>query len=141
MSITNKYTIMCDDIWQENTGKLILIGVYMGNLSVPHVPVTIPSLSFLQVYESDRIGSFTFRMRLELMDTGQALVEGMGMLTIPRPGLGVAPVRFAPLSLPAFGTYNLVVNIEGEQPILFTFDVTAQPQMQMAHPGGFRPPA
>jgi hypothetical protein len=134
MAITHKYTLICDDIRQENTGKFILIGLYMGSINVQHVPFALPSLAFFQVFESDRPGSFTFRMRLERMETGQAVVEGMGMLAIQRPGLGVAPIRFAPLPLPTFGTYSLVVNIEGEAPIITTFDVLQQPS-QPQQPG------
>ena len=139
MSITPKYTLVCDDIRQETSGKFIVVGLYMGNITIPHVPFVLPSLAFLQVFESDRPGNFTFKIRLERMETGQAIVEGMGMMGIQRPGTGVAPIRFAPLQLPAFGTYSLTINIEGEPPmVLSTFDVT-QPPTQQSHQPGFRP--
>ena len=105
-----------------------MIGVYPGSITVPHVPFTLPSLAFFQAFESDRPANLSFRMRLERMDIGQALVEGMGMLGVQRPGTGVAPVRFAPVPIPVFGTYSFTVSIEGEPPIIFTFDVLAPPQ-------------
>jgi hypothetical protein len=113
----------------------MLLGLYMGNITVPHVPFVLPSLAFFQVYESDRPGNFSMRLRLERMDTGQAIIEGMGMLAIQKPGIGVTPIKFAPVQFPAFGTYNLVVNLEGEQPIISTFDVLPIPQQPQQ---GFR---
>jgi hypothetical protein len=130
MAITHKYTLICDDIRVENVGKLILIGIYMGKITVPHVPVVLPSLAFFQVYESDRPCSLTFRMRLARMDTGESIVEGMGMINVQQPGIGVAPIKFSPVPLPVFGTYSLEVNIEGERPVVDTFDVLAMPPQQ-----------
>jgi hypothetical protein len=140
MAINHKYTLVCDDIRQENNGKFILIGLYMGNITVPHVPFVLPSIAFFQVFEADRLGNFTFKMRLERMDTGQALVEGMGMLSVQKPGPGVTPIKFAPVPLPMFGTYSLIVSIEGEAPIITTFDVLQAlppPQQQPQQPMGF----
>lgn len=128
--LTYKYTIMCDDLRQEVGGKLILIGCYMGSIAVPHVPIAIPGLTFVQVYESDRPSPLSFKVRLERMDTGQVVAQAMGMGAVPKPGTGVAPVRIAPVPFPVFGTYSLVVEIEGEQPSIFTFDVVQQPTPQ-----------
>lgn len=130
--LTYKYTIMCDDMRQEVTGKLILIGCYVGSIAVPHVPIAIPGLTFLQLYESDRPSNISFKVRLERMDTGQVITQAMGMGVIPKPGLGAAPVRLAPVPFPVFGTYNLVVEIEGEQPSIFSFDVVQPTQAQFA---------
>ena len=44
MSISGS-VIICDDIRQETTGKVILVGVYAENLVVPSLPVSL-SLSF-----------------------------------------------------------------------------------------------
>ena len=140
MAITHKYTVMCDDIRQENTGKFILIGIYMGNITVPQVPVVLPSLAFFQVFESDRPANLTFRARLERMDTGQPLVEAMGMVNIQRPGIGIAPLRFSPVQIPTFGSYNFVLNIEGEQPIISSFDVVVLTLPQSSPQLGFRQP-
>jgi hypothetical protein len=130
MAITHKYTLVCDDIRQENTGKFILVGLYTGQIGIPHVPLTLPSLSFFQVFECDRPGNFSFRIRLDHMETGQHVLEGMGMINVLKPGVGVAPVRFGPLPVPAFGTYSLVVTVENEPPIIFHFDfIMAQPSV------------
>jgi len=137
MGITPKYTLVCDDIRQENNGKFIVVGLYMGNITVPHVPFVLPSLAFFQVFESERSGNFTFKIRLEHMEKGNAIVEGMGMMGIQQPGTGVVPIRFAPIQFPAFGTYSLNMSIDGDAPMaLTTFDVIQQPQQPQP---GFRP--
>lgn len=128
MAITHKYTVVCDDIRREDNGKLMLIGVYSGNVVLPHVPFTLPSLAFFQTFDSDRPANLVFRMHLESLETGQRIFEGMGSMQIHRPGLGIAPVKFGPATFPTFGTYNFVITIEGEQPIITSFDVVAPPQ-------------
>jgi len=58
------YTIFCDDIRQEVTGKLILIGVYQGLMTVHGTfPVTLPRLSF----------SFSLSQKKELFSPNIAL--------------------------------------------------------------------
>jgi hypothetical protein len=138
MAITHKYTIICDDIRQESSGKMILIGVYVPHISIPQVPFVLPSLAFFQCFESDRIGNFSMRMRLEQMDVGRPLVEAMGMVNIPRPGIGYAPLKLGNLQIPAFGTYVFTVTIEGERdPIISTFDVVLPPQIPQQPQVGF----
>jgi hypothetical protein len=124
MAITHKYTLMCDDIRQENNGKFIIIGLYTPNIVVPQVPFVLPTLAFFQMVECDRPGAFTVRMRLEHMDSGKKLVEGMGMMNIERPGPGVNAVKFGGVQFPGIGGYQYVVKIEDErEPLIFNFDV------------------
>ena len=42
----NASVIVCDDIRIEITGKLVLVGVYPGNLSIPQDNMQIPQLQF-----------------------------------------------------------------------------------------------
>ena len=139
MPITQKYTLICDDVRQEVTGKLIIVGLYMGTITVPQIPAQLPGLTIFQVFDSDRIGALQFRMRIQNLDNGQTVAEAMGMMNIPRPGIGVAPIRFAPVQFTAVGSYNVVTTIENESPIIVQFDVVLQqqPQQQFMQPGGF----
>lgn len=137
MAITHKYTLICDDVRQEVTGKLILIGLYMGTITVPQIPFQLSALTFFQVFESDRPANLQFRLRVQNLDTGQTIAEAMGMMNIQRPGVGAAPIRFSPIQFSAVGSYNLVTTIEGEQPIISQFDITIQPQPQQQ----FMPPS
>src|ERR1700722_15575267 len=119
MPIAHKYTLMCDDVRQENTGKFIVIGLYTGNMTVPQLPAVLPFLTFFMFVEADRAGQFPIRMRLESMESGQRLIEGMGMLAEQRPGTGASPIRVGPVQFQTQGTYNFVVQIEGQpEPIV-----------------------
>lgn len=135
MAITHKYTLMCDDVRQENNGKFIVVGLYTPNMSVPQIPFTVPFLTFFMFVETDRPGNFPFRMRLERMETGQRLVEGMGMMGVRAPGLGASPMRVGPLQFQAAGTYSFVVEIDGGAPIITSFEVILAPQQQQIMPG------
>jgi hypothetical protein len=138
MAITHKFTLMCDDVRQEVGGKAILIGVYSPDMVLQSIPAMVPTLAFYQCFESDRPGTFTIRMHIEVMETGQRVLEGMGMMNIPKPGLGFGLMKFANVPLPAFGSYSLVVQIEGErEPIIWTFNV--YPQQQLGPLGGQAP--
>jgi len=44
MSSRCLHAIYCDDVRQENTGKLCMIGVYTGDLVVRQMPATLPQL-------------------------------------------------------------------------------------------------
>ncbi|MDD5558081.1 hypothetical protein [Candidatus Methylomirabilis sp.] len=41
------YWLLCDTVRREDSGKLIIVGVYMPDIGVPAVPMTLPMLSFL----------------------------------------------------------------------------------------------
>lgn len=44
--------IFCDEIRTENTGKLVLVGVYNDFLILPSIPFTLPKLSFMVTLRS-----------------------------------------------------------------------------------------
>lgn len=127
MAITHKYTLVCDDVRQENSGKFIIIGLYTGSMGVPQIPCALPFLTFFMVIEADRLGNTQFQMRLENMETGQRLVEGMGVLGVQRIGMGGNAIRVGPLQINALGTYNFVVTLQGQDPIVTSFEVELRP--------------
>jgi hypothetical protein len=131
MAITHKYTLVCDDVRQENNGKFIVVGLYTGIMAVPQLPATLPFLTFFMFVEADRPGNFPFRMRLENMETGQRLVEGMGNMNVQKPGIGASPIRIGPLQFTNFGTYNFVVTIDGQEPIVTSFEVMFPPSQPL----------
>ncbi len=140
MAIKEKYTIICDEVRQENNGKFIILGVYMGTITIPQIPFVLPSLTFFQLLESDRVGLFNVRMKLQHLETGKNLVEGMGGINIVRPGQAINALRLPNVPLTAAGTYNFVMEIEHEKdPIIVPFDVMLvipqQPQMAGIPPG------
>lgn len=136
MAITHKYTIICDDVRQENTAKLLLIGVYTGPIGVAQIPVTMPvGLTFFQNWESDRLGNFDMKMKIQHLESGHVLVEARGNMSVNQPGPIYAPIRLAPLQFNAVGTYNLVIEIEGErEPVIVDFAVQLAVTMQQQTP-------
>jgi hypothetical protein len=134
--IKEKYTIVCDEVRQEANSKLIIIGVYQGKkIGIPQIPFSIPSLTFFQEFESDRLGMFQVKMKLQHLESGKSIFEGMGGVNVLRPGPGISILRFPNVPIRAAGPYNFVEEFEGQSdPIIVAFDVVlaipTQPQGQ-----------
>jgi hypothetical protein len=132
MAIVHRYTLICDEVRQENNGKFIVIGLYTATITVPQLPFVFPFLTFFMFVNADRPGNFQLRLRLENMETGQRLIEGMGMLGVQKPGMGATPIRVGPVPIQSVGTYNFVVTIENEpEPIITSFEVILAPQQNV----------
>jgi hypothetical protein len=124
MPIIPKFVLVCDEVRREDNGKFIVLGLYTPDLAVPQIPFVMPSLTFFVCVESDRTGTVRFNFRVEQLDTGRALVEGMGAMQFNAPGVAVAPVRFGNVQFNAAGPYMFSMNIDGERdPITTPFAV------------------
>jgi len=135
MAITHKYTLICDDVRQENNGKLIVIGLYLPDIAAFQIPVLLPSLTFIQALESDRPGQWTFRMKLTHLESGHQVAEAMGAINVAQPGLAVSVVKFGNVTFDRLGTYNMTLTIEEHrEPILVSFNVILAPQPQQPKP-------
>lgn len=78
------YAIFCDDIRREVTGKEILIGVYTGNLLVPHFPAPIVLATWIP-YEriADAVGKIPIEFRmLNVVDDNENRSVGYGSLEL-----------------------------------------------------------
>jgi hypothetical protein len=93
MPVTAKYILLCDDVRVENNGKLLVVGLYTGDMSVPQIFFILPTLTFLTCLDSGRPGNSPFRMKLQNLETGRPVVDGMGGIQFARPGTAYAPVR------------------------------------------------
>lgn len=125
MAITHKYTLICDDVRREDNGKLILLGLYTGNIAVPQIPFSLPLLTFFTALESDRPGQWSMKFRLQNLETGKNLVEGAGGITIQQPGLIVAPIKIGGVQFQAVGAYNFILEIEeSREQIITGFNVS-----------------
>jgi hypothetical protein len=91
MPASAKYIFLCDDVRVENNGKLLVVGLYTGDMSAPQIPVILPTLTFLMCLDSDRPGDSPFRMKLQNLETGRPVVEGMGGTQFARPETAYAP--------------------------------------------------
>jgi hypothetical protein len=132
MPINAKYILMCDEVRVENNGKLMLLGLYMPDMTVPQLPFVIPSLTFLIALESDRPGTIQIRFAIQLLDSGQNLGEGMGATGFPKPGLAVMPIQLRNVSIQTAGTYVFSITFEGQrEPITHSFNVLLVPPQQV----------
>jgi hypothetical protein len=80
------YTAVCEDVRREDSGKLILIGVYGHNINVTEVPanLVLSLVLFLRIKERT---AFDFRLKAEF--DGRALAEGQGRMELLEEGDGV----------------------------------------------------
>ena len=147
MALELKYTIMCDDVRQENTGKLILIGMYMGNITVTQLPFLLPTLAFFQQFEVDRLGSYTLRVQMQDLEQGRTLTQGVIMMDVQQapvlPGPAINIVKFGGVQFERAGSYVLSTVIDGQNEVLtFPFNVVlnvarpSQPQHGQFGPMG-----
>jgi hypothetical protein len=140
MAINQKYTIMCDDVRQENNGKFLIVGMYVGGITVPQLPFTLPSLTFFSWLEIDRLASYTLRAKVENTETGRTLAQAIIMIDIRTPPTMPAPAlvmpRFGNVQFDRAGAYSFSLTVDGqvEPTVLMPFDVVLviPPQPQQA---------
>jgi hypothetical protein len=122
MSFKHSYTLVCDEVRQENNGKYLVIGLYTGPIAVPQIPIGL-GLTFAHFLAADRPGRFSVKIRAEHLETGRRLVEGQGQIVVNAPGTVLAPMR-VPLQVDAEGAYHFIAEIDGErEPIITPFSV------------------
>jgi hypothetical protein len=137
MAITHKYTIICDEVRREDNGKLIVLGMYVGVLTVPQIPFTLPSLTFFHLLESDRPGQYGMTGKLQVLETGRTIVEFRGGFGLLQPSPVVIPLRLGNVLLQEVGAYQFILEIEGErEPIITQFSVILQPPQNRLPFGG-----
>ena len=134
MALTHKYTLVCDEVRQENNGKFIILGLYTPSMSIPQIPFTIPSLTFFMCFESDRPDQLQFTVRLTDLTNGQQVAQAMGVMTINKPGMGISLIRFPNITFQNAGAYTFELRV-GNDPaplVLHQFDVLLMPPQQGA---------
>jgi hypothetical protein len=115
MPIVPKYVLVCDEVRQEINNKFIIIGLYTPDLSIPQIPFVTPSLTFFVCMEAVGVlGTRHFTMKVEQLDTGRTVVEGMGAFQFNAPGIVVAPVRFGNVQFNAAGPHMFSMKIDNE---------------------------
>ncbi len=124
MAFKEKYTILCDDVRREDNGKVIVIGIYFGAITVPQLPFVMPALTFFQLLEADRPGAWNWKAKMQHLETGREIFQAGGVLNVQAPGLALNVLRFPNIPLIAAGSYNFALEIEGQtEPIIMPFDV------------------
>lgn len=130
MSIRHKFTLMCDEVRREDNGKFIILGLYTPNISVMSLPSMIPSLTFFQYLEAERLGVFSQRISLNSLETGRTIASSTSMLNVlpqanqPAPWTILNGIGFRNVLIDRAGVYNLSVQFEGQaEPLIHQFDV------------------
>jgi hypothetical protein len=125
MPISARYVIVCDDVRREDNGKLIILGMYLPDMTVQQIPFPMPTLTFLVNAESDRPGNYPFQFKVEHQESGTVLAQGMGIIPVANPQLPILiPVKLAGIVFRAPGLYSFSMTIDGQRdPIAATFNV------------------
>ena len=106
MAVTHTYTILCDDVRREDNGKLIILGMYLGTIAVPMLPMVMPTMTALALFTGDRPEQFAWRLAIQHLERGRALAEARGFANVVQPGPVVMPVKFGGLRFDEAGAYS-----------------------------------
>jgi hypothetical protein len=117
MSVRHTYTIICDDVRREDNGKLIILGMYMGTIVLQQLPATLPTLTILSLFESDRPESWSWKLSVQTqsVERSRTVAEARGFAQAQQPGPGILPVKFVGLTIDEEGAYNAVLEIDGQR--------------------------
>jgi hypothetical protein len=125
--VRHLYTIICDDVRREDNFKLIIIGMYLGKITVPQLPAVLPTLTVLSVFEADRIENLHFTLQVQNLETGRPIVQAQGFTNVIQPGPVVIPVKFGPVRFDQAGTYNAITEMQGQQMLISEFQLILAP--------------
>ncbi len=120
---------VCDDVRQEQGGKLILVGVYTDTVVVFKVPTRVPSLTLILKWEASKDGLPSGEYNVKRPDGTVALTVS----TQACPGRAAKGKIFTilqahPFDFTVTGRYQLQFRPTGGKPrVLSGFDVVHQP--------------
>lgn len=124
MAFTEKYILICDDVRPEVNGKLIIIGLYQDTMTVPQLPFSLPSLTFLAALDTTQVGEFGFKAKFRNLETGKTFAQAMGNLQIKTVGRAITLVQFRNVQLDSPGSYQFSLAIDEEvSPITASINV------------------
>lgn len=126
MPITQRFSVMCDELRQENNGKFLIFGMYTPDMSVPQLPFLVPVLTFVNWLQVDRPGNWQFNARLVHLESGAVLAQAMGgfqILAVNPGSPGLLPIRLQNVQFSQAGAYTLSLQIQNEQEIQHHFQI------------------
>ena len=133
MALNHKYTLVCDEVRQENNGKFIVIGVYTPGIVLPRFPTGLPKLTFFNCFEPSENGAWDLGFQLRHVDTG-AIVGPDGRIKIEiqiKAETGGIPQSYVPITIPNIqfqmpGMYAFTLNGANFEGVTVAFPVTQQ---------------
>lgn len=106
-------TLLCDDVRREDSGKLIIIGVYTPHIVVQSTPAVL-SLWTFQVWEADAVSTNRLTILVRHIESRTTVFEGAAHVAIPGSGQGFLAFPFGRLRFDLPGPYEFVVMIDGD---------------------------
>lgn len=121
--------ILCDQVRQESTGKLLVIGMYTGTVLLGSCPATIPTLSFVCTWKLPRGSSIDGAFEVLSPED-----EPLGSVTV-RPqnqptgdGEATTIIVLSPFTFTTLGEYRLVHRPSNERRrTVYRFTVAPRP--------------
>ena len=126
MALSQKFVLLCDEVRREHNGKLLLLGLYTPDLVLTQLPTTLPSLTFFQLYESDTAQEYNLKIKLNHLESGEALLEATGGVSFAQPGVSYLPMKLGGVQFKTAGAYVFSVEADGQEPFLTQFSVILQ---------------
>jgi hypothetical protein len=105
----------------------------MGTIATSSIPFVLPTLTFLQCFDTDRPGDYYLKVKLQSLDSGRTISEAMVPLKNVNVGSPVVNiVKFGNVQFGNSGAYQLVVTVDDSRdPVIVPFDVVLMPQQQL----------
>ena len=126
-------SLLCEDIRQEVTGNLFLIGV-IGFIRVPQLPVVAFKLSVFNRWTAG-IGQFTEGVRLIAPDQTTVLRKGEVKFALQDPNLHATNVTvFAQVEFKVAGTYYIEVLVDDVMKLRYPVPVILAPMPNQPAP-------
>jgi len=132
-------SLLCEEIRQEVTGNLFLIGV-IGLIRVPQLPVVAFKLSVLNRWTAG-IGQFTEGVRLIAPDQTTVLRKGEVKFALQDPNLHATNVTvFAQVEFKVAGTYFVEVLVDDVMKLRYPVPVILAPMPNQPQHSSSSPP-
>jgi hypothetical protein len=119
---------LCDDVRQETSGKLVLIGVYLQNVIVFQLPTVLPSFSVLLKWRTgpDGVPAGVIRI-LRPDDSVASSMPVEACAPTPPGGRFLTVLKFQPFGFTLAGVYRIVfAPTRRRQRSLMSFEVILQ---------------
>ena len=118
--------IVCDEVRQENTGKLLVIGMYLDNIGVPRIPFVLPALSFLCKWRVE--AGVSLAGTFKVVSPSNRVIHDLDLSGTPAPagsgGLLLTTIRVQPFPIEEAGQYRLTFKpTKGRTRTIARFDV------------------
>ena len=122
--------LLCEDVRSENTGKLLIVGLYPGEVVLMNDPKPVEGLDAVSAIASlalvfiarKGLGRFESNFEITAPD-GRRVAEAQGSVVELVEGRGATAIAiFRPFAVLAFGEHQIRLRLD-ETPYEFTFDV------------------